>query len=295
MTDKQTFHTENLLSHLLPQAIAAHRNTSFSPEKRGQDMIKDYGQHLQEDTQELHNAGIEEATVENYKVRYENLFRAYLAAKSRCISWMITGPANFPTRRAEKANRSEESHYQLWQVWRQKAKKSIIRKAQPKKTYLSEIDRYKSELESMQRNHELMKQGNQRIAKAVKEKGDISDYLMTTFDIAPHMIDWHMKFGFGLKNNLANMKRVEQRIKELEVKETSRNNDTDKSYRFDSGEVVFNYEADRLQIIFVSKPDETLRTTLKKRGFKWSPKYSAWQRQLTQNAMNVAAELFKKV
>ncbi len=295
MTDKQTTTVENPLSHLLAKAAMAYNNTSFSPQKRGESMINDYGQQLSEDMHELQVAGIDEPTIESYKARYVNLFSSYLAAKSRCISWMITGPANFPTRRAEKANRSEERHYQLWQVWRLKAKKAILRKAQPQKTYLSEIERYRNDLDSMRKNHELMKQGNAAIAKAVKTGTDISEYLVRTFNIPPHMIDWHMKFGFGLKNNLANMKRVEQRIKELESKERNRNGDTDKSYRFAGGEVVLNYEADRVQVLFDEKPNEELRTVLKKHGFKWSPRYTAWQRQLTQNAIYVASGLFKKL
>ena len=48
---------------------------------------------------------------------------------------------------------------------------------------------------------------------------------------------------------------------------------------------VWNYEADRLQILFDSIPDDQKRKELKSYGFKWSPKYKAWQRQLTQNAV----------
>ena len=39
-------------------------------------------------------------------------FSAWIAAKSRCFSSMITGPAKFPTRRHEKATQSEQNHYQ---------------------------------------------------------------------------------------------------------------------------------------------------------------------------------------
>jgi len=47
-------------------------------------------------------------------------------------------------------------------------------------------------------------------------------------------------------------------------------------------------EADRLQILFDEKPDEETRAALKSNGFRWSPRYSAWQRQLTPNAEQAA-------
>lgn len=54
--------------------------------------------------------------------------------------------------------------------------------------------------------------------------------------------------------------------------------------KFPGGEIVRNIEADRLQILFDEKPDEETRAALKQNGFRWSPRYSAWQRQLTPNA-----------
>lgn len=48
--------------------------------------------------------------------------------------------------------------------------------------------------------------------------------------------------------------------------------------------VVENTEIMRLQIIFDGKPEPEVRDILKKNGFRWSPKNSCWQRQLTNNA-----------
>jgi len=237
-----------LLQGFKEKAISAHRWTSFSPERRGETMVNQYSAQLAEDLEELKAQNIDSETLAAYEQRYKSLFGAWLNAKSNCISSMITGPARFPIHKAEKANRSEENHYNIFQQWREKAKKAIIKKLQPEKTYNSEIDRYKQELEGMRKNHELMKEGNIAIKKAHKENTDISQYLMETFDIKPHMIDWTMKFGFGLQNNNANMKRVEARIKELEAKEQNRQNEPEKEFSFNGGKVILNYEADRIQI-----------------------------------------------
>jgi hypothetical protein len=49
---------------------------------------------------------------------------------------------------------------------------------------------------------------------------------------------------------------------------------------------VKNIEENRLQLSFEGKPEEAIRTILKKNGYKWSPRNSVWQRQLTPNAIS---------
>lgn len=51
---------------------------------------------------------------------------------------------------------------------------------------------------------------------------------------------------------------------------------------------VINNEENRLQLIFDEKPEENVRTILKKNGFRWSGRFKAWQRQLTENAICAA-------
>ena len=284
-----------LLQGFKEKAISAHRWTSFSPEKRGETMVNEYSAQLAKDLAELKAQGIDSETLTTYEQRYKSLFSAWLNAKSNCISAMITGPARFPIHKAEKANRSEQKHYDIFQQWREKAKKAIVKKTQPEKTYNSEIERYKQELDRMRKNHELMKAGNIAIKKAHKEKTDISQYLIETFGIKPHMIDWTMKFGFGLQDNNANMKRIELRIKELEAKEQNRQDEPEKDFLFNGGKVIMNYEADRIQIMHDTKPGQDVITLMKKNGFKWSPFNKAWQRQLTANAIYVTKHLLKSL
>lgn len=83
------------------------------------------------------------------------------------------------------------------------------------------------------------------------------------------------------------IKRVEERIAELDKRAQQEEQPADNA-KFDGGEIVRNLEADRLQIIFDEKPDEDTRAALKQNGFRWSPRYGAWQRQLTQNAESAA-------
>jgi len=277
-----------LLSHLEEKAKRAHYNTSFSPERRGEQMIKEFSEELASDIAEIKEGGADEANIADYKARYEKFFTSYLHAKSNTFSVMITGAGNFPVRRHEKANRSERRHYEIFREWRIRAKKAIIRKAQPVKTFVSELDRYKAELAGMQRNHELMKEGNKRIKAANKSGADISQYLKDTFNIPDHMIQHTMRWGFGLQNNNANMKRVEERIKLMEKKEEQRNENPITNYTFEGGTMVINYEIDRIQIMFDSRPNDQELAAWKAKGlnsFNWSPSAKAWQRKITANAM----------
>jgi hypothetical protein len=49
--------------------------------------------------------------------------------------------------------------------------------------------------------------------------------------------------------------------------------------------IVRNYGLDRVQLIFAGKPDDETRGRLKSSGWHWSPRESAWQRKLTNNAI----------
>lgn len=280
-----------MLEQYSEQAKQAFYWISFNPDKRGQRVIEDYTQQLTKDIKELTDSGVEQETIDSYKARYIALFRSWLSAQSRCASSVITGGSGFNVRRAEKANRSEHRHYELWQEWRSRAKKAIVRKSQPIKTYVSELERYKTELEQMKKNHELMKEGNKRI----KQGGaDLDKYLTDTFGIQPHMLQWTKNFGFGLANSNANMKRVEQRIKELEAKEAQRTTGEEKSWQYSWGKVLYNYEADRIQLLTNEKNSEQI-ALFKRHGFKWAPSQKAWQRQLTVNGKYSTKLLIEKL
>jgi len=295
---KQTATTPGLLSHLEEKAARAHNWTSFSPEKRGAQMVKDYGEELAGDMEELKAGGASDESISDYKARYERFFSSYLHAKSGTFSAMITGPAKFNNRRHEKANRSEQRHYEIFREWRERAKKAIVRKAKPAATYTSELERYRAELAGMQRNHELMKEGNKRIKAANKSGEDLTAYLTDTFAIEPHMIQWTMRRGFGLQNNLANMKRIEGMIKLLEQKEAMKEKSPVTKYLFDGGEILVNYEVDRIQIFFATRPTSEELAVWKSKGlntYNWSPSAKAWQRKITPNALYHVKTMFDRI
>ena len=89
--------------------------------------------------------------------------------------------------------------------------------------------------------------------------------------------------AYELQSRRGYIKRVADRLAELD-KRAQQAEQPAESTKFSGGEIVRNLEADRLQMLFDEKPDEEMRAKLKSNGFRWSPRYGAWQRQLTTNA-----------
>lgn len=289
-----------LLQEFKQRAIDAHNWTSFSPEKRGASLIEEFSGVLEEDIEELKKVGVPEELIPGYVERFKRYFSSWIGAKSRCASSMITGPSNFPVRRAEKANRSEHNHYVVFTEWRKRAKKAMIRNAQPEKTFLSEIDRYKKDLESMKNNQELMKACNSVIRKA---KGKDCTEALVKCGLSEAMArkimipDYAGRIGFpgfSLTNNNANIKRVEGRIKEMEAKEERSTKVGQEAFSFVGGVVILNHEVDRVQIMHEQKPSREQLDEMKKKGlssFNWSPSAKAWQRKITNAAIRQANEI----
>lgn len=95
---------------------------------------------------------------------------------------------------------------------------------------------------------------------------------------------------YELTNSNANIKRLEQRLKELTAKRAEAVTPT-KPIEEIHGDVrlVRAHEDNRLRLFFPGKPPTETIKMLKTNGFLWSPSAGAWQRQLN-NASEWAAE-----
>lgn len=95
---------------------------------------------------------------------------------------------------------------------------------------------------------------------------------------------------YELTNNNANIRRMKQRVAQLEASAGLETTETEHSNGI---RVVENAEANRLQIFFPSKPSAEVRAELKSRGFRWARSEGAWQRHLN-NAARFAADCVLK-
>lgn len=104
--------------------------------------------------------------------------------------------------------------------------------------------------------------------------------------------DFMGRIGFApyqLQNNNANIRRIDQRIKDLE--KVADRPELERSgpgyiYREDPQE-------NRAMFLFDGKPAKDTRDVLKRHGFRWSPTRSAWVRQLTGNAQWAAMNVMR--
>lgn len=162
-----------------------------------------------------------------------------------------------------------------------------------------QIREYQAKIDSAKKQQEAMKAANQIIRKKLPDEQKIK--AITDLGFSPAQAarllqkDFVGRIGFPtyqLTNNLANIKRMEEMIKELEKRAAA----VDKEYDGPDGlRVVENTTADRLQLFFPSRPDAEKTALLKSRGFKWSPTNGCWQRQLTDNARWAVKNYFMSV
>jgi hypothetical protein len=68
-----------------------------------------------------------------------------------------------------------------------------------------------------------------------------------------------------------------------------------KEYEIGEVKVIHNLEVNRLQLLFPGKPESHMIAKLKSKGFKWSPRFKAWQRQLTPNAIRYGLMVLDEV
>ena len=211
-----------------------------------------------------------------------------------CPSVLISGGSNFPVRKKERQNAASDKNMAEWQEIN-----GIIGRIKSVGTggISSDdplaLDKLKLKLRKLEEFQEEMKAANAAIRMKDPAKGDakLAELGYSPEDIAKlRATDFCGRIGYPsyqLQNNNANIRRIRQRIAELEKKKEN----PAEGWEFDGGKVVVNQSVNRLQIIFDDRPDADLRSELKGEGFRWAPSQGAWQRQLTDNAMRAARRI----
>ena len=97
--------------------------------------------------------------------------------------------------------------------------------------------------------------------------------------------------SWQLQNIGARIRETKRRITRLEKLEEIEFKDIE----FTGGKVIHNKEINRFQFIFDNIPDEEIRKELKGRGFHWSRKEGAWQREFNDNTIRATNILIRDV
>ncbi|MGN0999710.1 MAG: hypothetical protein ACI4PO_09180 [Faecousia sp.] len=221
----------------------------------------------------------------------------YYSIQTRCHSIMIACGSNFPVAKKQKQNAAMDRNMEEYQEV-QKILDKIRATGQGgiSSDDPQALDKLRAKLDKLVKHQELMKAANAAIRMKDTEKGDakLADLGYTPEEIKQlREPDSCGRIGYPayeLSNNNANIKRIRERIAELEKRQTEA---APEGWTFDGGEVVINTELNRLQILFDGKPDDDIRAELKSHGFRWAPSQSCWQRQLTDNAICAAKKITK--
>ena len=262
----------------------AHSGTSFSPERRAASCVQDFSSELEADLRSLGGS------TGNYKEKYLAHLRKWTAAKSRTMSPMITGPANFPAERNRKAFDREMRAWEEFQAWRERYFKRANRV--PTKTPEEEIDDALIRLEKERNAHTLMVEVNKIHRRKVSDE-EKRKALAEELELAPEMVEKMMEpdcFGqrgvasYSLTNSNARIKNLEQKM--LIMKARIERRDTFEKIDFPGGTI--DIENDRVVIRHDEKPEPEVIQALKANGFRWSQHWKCWCRKHTANALRAA-------
>ncbi|MDR2039208.1 MAG: hypothetical protein LBQ60_14900, partial [Bacteroidales bacterium] len=273
---------------------------SFDPEKRGASAIIEHERELNSDLKDM-----PQEEKERYISNYKKYFSAWLSACSGCASSAITGGSGFNVRKAETANKREHDRMGDFIQWREKALKAIAKRREENRPEEEKRNEAWTHLEndilsSATTIHGINTGTERCYNKALFVSsiyGKVETYAKRgDIEMVQQAIDCIRKFNETMSVVITERHKF---FKLLEVAEANRGKIQDKSEKestevaFKGGKVVNNFQENRIQLIFDEKPSADIISQLKRAAFKWSPRFGAWQRQMTSNAV-YATKLFLK-
>lgn len=234
--------------------------------------------------------------------RYARNLGKYFNEEARigcmCPSVMISGAGNFPVKKKEKQVKAWDKNHEFYnycQSIRGKLNNLLYCKEVIKSDDENALEALEEKIDSLKETQENMKEINKYYRKHHTLEGCV---LLTekqlkklqksmdqySYDRSPYP-------GWVLQNNLANIKRCQQRADELKKTKEKGTSEAD----YGDFKVIENTELMRIQIVFDGKPDEAIRSILKANGFRWAPSQGAWQRQLTSNGKYALGRVIKEL
>lgn len=291
------------------------RNVSFHEERRARSHLEELAAYLNEFAQFVDKTGSRqyaraldsENELARFAEKHVGLHRAHWSAIGRCASSMITGPSNFPVRRAQKANDAADRRFQEIREHSARARKSVERRAFPHGDPKQEIrtsnpdapELLREKIAKMEATCDLRVAANKVVRRVERNTaGEPEAAINEAVAIAlvaevegmfpalaaqiakPNYINRRGFEGFENSNDRANIKRLKDRLASVERMQERGTVEHTKATTEGEIQIVENAEAARVQLIFPGKPDADTRTILKLHGFRWSPRFGAWQRHL---------------
>lgn len=288
-------------------ATSAHRGTSHTPERRGEQEIAGYAAQLRADYQlfsdrvsDENRAAFEDA-FQAYRLGFAAKFRAYLAAKSRRVSTMIAGPSNFNTRRAQKSSDTADKRGVELAEYRARALRSLRAIVFPNEAPVASgdtdaVERLRAKLAEAEKFQAFAKKINGAIRAAVRGNYNPITALIAigftekqaTEFVAPDPLGRVGVPDYRLKNNSAEIRRLKARIASVEAAQARP--DVEDYHVTTEIALVVSTRDNRVRLKFPGKPDARTRAQLKTNGFRWAPSVAGgvWQSYANPTAIAYA-------
>lgn len=208
--------------------------------------------------------------------------------ESMCPSFMISGGGNFPVRKKQKQNQARDRHMADYD--KIMGIEDRIRKLGTgpiKSGDENAVEKLEAKLAKLEDQHRTMKEANAywRKHKTLEGFDGLSDEECRKIDEAMEDSIYSQPFpSYCLTNSNARIKSTRDRIERIMAEKESPSDERSATINGEECQVIENTEIMRLQLVFEGKPEAETRDILKHKGFRWSPKNGAWQRQLTDNA-----------
>ena len=295
---------------------------SFDPDARAERDIKQWGEIFYSLYNSLSEEAKKQGVLEAYNTAFDNGYTALLklekeiiATRSKTFSTGITGGAGITEKQVstnEKRMRQQSEKSELWNQKYDKLHKILEKIAKNKPADLYEegdvikstdnnaMTKLQQKLKMLQDRKTMLKNGVVA-AKEYQKNKDLSVFKKynidkeTTETIVKHIdnggspTEKEMYNWFTMPYLNRDIKEVEKRIAILEKNQSQGEKET----LIEGGKIVYNGEAQRLQIFFDGVPSKEVREALKAHAFKWAPTAKAWQRTLTENAKYAVNTLIK--
>lgn len=235
--------------------------------------------------------------------RYREGFRKrwldMLAARSRIVSPMIAGPANFPVRQMEKRRRSLDNRMRELTDYAERIRGKVIAAihdaAPADKKRRDEVETYKRRIMQSAATVAAIDKGEERgydrSLFVASVAGKIERLANRDLTAAQELLTWlrdevqpHMpKPLFTARNKVWSiLDRVPPEPAEAKPSE---------DIEGEAATLTINHERGGVELTFPGKPDEGIRSRLKAAGFRWSGRQGLWYARQNERTLAVAQEI----
>lgn len=297
----------------IPQSLAsaAFSGVSWNPEDRGRRTVDGFESEVAADIAKLTEQAQKGGTMDlldeqiaRYRAGFRQRAVAWLNSESRCVSWVIAGPSNFPIQRMNK--RSEIARRRLDELYdyRKRALDAAIKVLRPDLRPIMSgdsdaVERLQEEIDKAEAVRDKMKAANVAIRKNAKqgEAAQVAALVALGFS-EPRARDLLQpdccgRIGFAdyqLSNSGANLRRMKERLETLKASKAA----PVQSVEANGITLEDDPPANRVRLFFPGKPDVSVRDKLKAAGFRWAPSIGAWQAYRNWRAMELAKSFVKE-